>query len=288
MEATSITKNGTVIGKSAQSSRAMDPRRDGKVVMLKKKRPLKAHLSDESNEDGNSGSAQEGAVDSNSSDGENDFPSRKKLKAKVKKAKVLVEPGANVANAINSILSQKTVPIAKDRPILSAFPHLEHRIDAAKADAKAARALAAQRKERKLIGRVTGVALATGDEEKKLKRIATRGVVKLFNAIRQAQSNAPQGNRSAADAVEGDSKHISRSAFLALLGGPATSNTLASTTSNNSSRAPTTSSAAAAAAGVKEERWSVFRDEQAPSFKDWDKAAAVDGEDEEEEDERVY
>ncbi|KAJ1555591.1 hypothetical protein HK405_015944 [Cladochytrium tenue] len=76
------------------------------------------------------------------------------------------------------------------RPILSKRPGVERRLDEDKLEARAARLLAAERKRRREGMAHVALASATDDFEKRLRRVATRGVVKLFNAIRTAQKSA--------------------------------------------------------------------------------------------------
>ncbi|KAL2911951.1 hypothetical protein HK105_208561 [Polyrhizophydium stewartii] len=98
---------------------------------------------------------------------------------------------------------RKATTVADDsRPILSKKRHFEAAIDEAKLDAKARRILAAERKTKVDLSHVIPDHTTT-DYEKKLRKIATRGVVQLFNAIRMAQKDA--------DALQSDGvqKHTS-------------------------------------------------------------------------------
>ncbi|KAJ3343412.1 hypothetical protein HDU83_005684 [Entophlyctis luteolus] len=98
---------------------------------------------------------------------------------------------ASVSADVSDARAPKRV---KENPILSKQRSIEAEIDDAKLEEKAKRLLS---KEKKL--RLVDVAriklddlVATNEQEKKLKKVATRGVVKLFNAIRAAQKTVEE------------------------------------------------------------------------------------------------
>ncbi|KXS22151.1 hypothetical protein M427DRAFT_26790 [Gonapodya prolifera JEL478] len=217
------------------------------------------------------------------SESQDDFANTPRhLKKKKKKAHSTSNP-ADVALAISSILNTNSSRSKKQHTILSSVPLLEQKLDKAKVEAKARRAIAAQRKQLRLVGRVTDVQEG-GDREKALRRIATKGVVKLFNAIRTAQFSAGQAGqgsdgKQAAKAVEGAKEQapITRAAFLALLNPT-------SQPASTSSRTGSSSTTAAAKSEFKqEERWSVLRDGKEARLGDWEKGddSGEEGEDEE-------
>ncbi|KAJ3186253.1 hypothetical protein HDU85_007693 [Gaertneriomyces sp. JEL0708] len=102
---------------------------------------------------------------------------------------------AKLANAIGKILAgsdtSKESKTDKNRPILSKQKHIEKSIDNEKLEAKARKLIAAEKKKKEDVGRIKPDH-STTDYEKKLRKIATRGVVKLFNAIRVAQKSAEE------------------------------------------------------------------------------------------------
>ncbi|KAI9343437.1 Rrp15p-domain-containing protein [Zopfochytrium polystomum] len=85
------------------------------------------------------------------------------------------------------ILSQSDGRVVQ-RPILAKHKSIEHQLDEEKLELRARKALAAERKKRDDLARVFPQ-IAANDFEKRLRKVATRGVVKLFNAIRTTQKS---------------------------------------------------------------------------------------------------
>ncbi|KAJ3068142.1 hypothetical protein HDU98_008692 [Podochytrium sp. JEL0797] len=81
--------------------------------------------------------------------------------------------------------------LRKENPILSRHKNIEVALDDQKLEEKAKRLLSKEKKIKTLdVARVKREDLiATNDLEKRLKKVSTRGVVKLFNAIRVAQKS---------------------------------------------------------------------------------------------------
>ncbi|KAJ3050096.1 hypothetical protein HK097_008919 [Rhizophlyctis rosea] len=133
---------------------------------------------------------------------------------------VTVAKTAKLANAIAKILSTDVPTADEQRPILAKEKHLERSIDEAKLDAKARKIIAAEKKKLADVGRVIPTH-ATTDYEKKLRKVATRGVVKLFNAIRVAQKTAEEVNAEGVQKNTAAAPIIAKSSFLDMLkGGP--------------------------------------------------------------------
>eukprot|EP00842_Homolaphlyctis_polyrhiza_P006340 jgi/Hompol1/6707/HPOL_001638-RA len=88
-------------------------------------------------------------------------------------------------------VDEKTAKKLETRPILSKKRKIEKDIDDAKLEAKALKVLTANKKVKQEKGRVIPDHTTT-DYEKQLRRLATRGVVQLFNAIRTAQNTTKQ------------------------------------------------------------------------------------------------
>ncbi|ORX46236.1 hypothetical protein BCR36DRAFT_298016, partial [Piromyces finnis] len=74
-------------------------------------------------------------------------------------------------------------------PILAKAKEIEQKIEDEKLDYKARKALTAERKRLEEKDRVIPD-FTTFEYEKKLRKLATRGVVKLFNAIKTAQEKS--------------------------------------------------------------------------------------------------
>lgn len=89
---------------------------------------------------------------------------------------------------LDKLLTRPLTEEQKSRPILSAKRHIEETIDDAKLEAKAKRELSYKRKQRK--EEQHQVLLVEKEDiayEKALRKTATKGVVQLFNAIKDAQ-----------------------------------------------------------------------------------------------------
>ncbi|KAG1057398.1 hypothetical protein G6F46_000716 [Rhizopus delemar] len=90
------------------------------------------------------------------------------------------------SSAMTNILASSLTGADKKQPILARSKGVERKIEDEKLDYKARKILSAQKKAEKERGRVIPD-YTTFDYEKKLRKVATRGVVKLFNAIRTQQ-----------------------------------------------------------------------------------------------------
>jgi len=128
------------------------------------------------------------------------------------------------AVAMTKILGSNLKGTDKKQPILARSKGAERKIEDEKLEYKARKVLAAEKKALASKDRVVPD-YTTMDYEKKLRKVATRGVVKLFNAIRTQQKVTDVAVSRAADsshtsrAIE-KAKNVStmpKSSFLELL-----------------------------------------------------------------------
>ncbi|CAG8566813.1 9752_t:CDS:2 [Acaulospora morrowiae] len=90
------------------------------------------------------------------------------------------------AAAINKILKSSVNSSDRNVPILSRSKNIERLLDEAKLEYRARKAINIEKKKIASKDRVK-TDFATIDAERKLRKVATRGVVQLFNAIRVSQ-----------------------------------------------------------------------------------------------------
>lgn len=151
---------------------------------------------DEFSVDGNeSGSDNSNASGSDSDDGSVDSSTAPST-TKRKKVSKRNDPNA-FSTSISKILSTKLPTAARDDPLLSRSRDAVKATSELANDKLEARARAKIRAEKKeelergrikdVLGVERGEAGETADQEKRLRKIAQRGVVKLFNAVRAAQ-----------------------------------------------------------------------------------------------------
>ncbi|KAK6347116.1 hypothetical protein TWF696_007195 [Orbilia brochopaga] len=125
------------------------------------------------------------------------------LPASTKKRK-RTDPAA-FATSMSKILSSHLTATARKDPVLVRAKHTAAHIDDAKLEAKARRLLTAEKRAALDRGRMRDVVPrddASGEEvktvlerEKALRKIAQRGVIKLFNAVRAAQVKGEEAAR---------------------------------------------------------------------------------------------
>ncbi|KAH6600383.1 hypothetical protein BASA50_002394 [Batrachochytrium salamandrivorans] len=136
---------------------------------------------------------------------------------------------AKLASTISKLLAPDTAPkptakpvkaaalaIDSQRPILSKKRTIEAEIDEEKLDAKARKVLSADRKARNEKGRVIPDH-TTMTYEKKLKKLATRGVVQLFNAIRAAQRSTDDLKADGIQKHDTEASTVSKETFIKTL-----------------------------------------------------------------------
>lgn len=159
---------------------------------------------------------------SDSNDDANSIESLKKSSKKTKKA--IEEPDLGLA--IAGILGEKT---KGDQPILARRKGIERKIEDAKLEAKARAVLRKQRLATKDAAHMSVPDMSRANNEKLLKKAATKGVVQLFNAIHQhqvmkeklAKEKAEAGGAKKAE-VATQIKQISKTSFLDMLKGGST------------------------------------------------------------------
>lgn len=133
--------------------------------------------------------------DKNSSDDDSGLESDDNI-PKLKKKKNLDDGSGSFANAFNAIIGSKLKAYDRKDPILARNKSSIKKLESDKLEAKAKRALLADKRELQCKRRVTNL-LPTANEpekaremlerERRLKKVAQRGVVKLFNAILATQ-----------------------------------------------------------------------------------------------------
>ena len=136
------------------------------------------------------------------------------------------------ASSISAILSSKLSTSKRADPVLArsaTAAEANASIANSKLESKAQQKLRADRKEALEKGRVKDVlGVESGDvgavmeEEKRLRKIAQRGVVKLFNAVRGAQVRAEEarkGTKGTRGRVEEKVAEMSKKGFLEMVAG---------------------------------------------------------------------
>ncbi|GAA5814472.1 hypothetical protein MFLAVUS_007969 [Mucor flavus] len=128
------------------------------------------------------------------------------------------------SEAMTKILGSTLTGSDKRQPILARSKGLERKLEDEKLDYKARKIISAEKKALKEKGRIIPD-FTTFEYEKRLRKVATRGVVKLFNAIRTQQKVTEVAVQSASEkrktlvAIE-KAKSVStmsKSSFLDLL-----------------------------------------------------------------------
>ncbi|GBC08083.1 hypothetical protein RclHR1_00790033 [Rhizophagus clarus] len=112
---------------------------------------------------------------------------------------------ASFAETMNKLLTAPVKQNYQNTPVLSRSKGIERAIDEAKLEYKARKAINMEKKKLASKDRVKGD-LATIDYERKLRKIATKGVVQLFNAISKSQ----KVTNDAVEAAGGETRLTSR------------------------------------------------------------------------------
>ncbi|KAI9099934.1 Rrp15p-domain-containing protein [Phlyctochytrium arcticum] len=123
---------------------------------------------------------------------------------------------AKMASAIGKVLSGDLGTKDEHRPILAKQKHLERALDEEKLEAKARKIVSAERKRKINIGRLKPTH-STTDYEKQLRKVATRGVVQLFNAIRVAQKTAEEIKAETVQKNATTAKVVSKNTFMEMI-----------------------------------------------------------------------
>jgi len=164
--------------------------------------------------------------------------------------------GRNIALA--SVMSRILHTETNEKPILAKAKEIEQKIEDEKLDYKARKALTAERKKLEEKDRVIPD-YTTFEYEKKLRKLATRGVVKLFNAIKTAQEKSNEVHTLVTN--KKPKVEVAKKSFMDML---QETNKQKSSTKELSNKENSES---------KEPTWNVFSDNYGmnASIKDWDK-----------------
>jgi len=167
--------------------------------------------------------------------------------------------GRNIALA--SVMSRILNTDTNEKPILAKAKEIEQKIEDEKLDYKARKALTAERKKLEEKDRVIPD-YTTFEYEKKLRKLATRGVVKLFNAIKTAQEKSNEVHTLVTN--KKPKVEVAKKSFMDMLqetNKQKSANEKASDNNNNDN------------SESKEPAWNVFSDNYGmnASIKDWDK-----------------
>ncbi|KAI8588730.1 Rrp15p-domain-containing protein [Geranomyces variabilis] len=154
---------------------------------------------------------------------------------------------SKLASAIGKILAGDLGAKDATRPILAKQKHLEQAINNEKLEDKARRVITAEKKKKIEVGHVVPDHTTT-DYEKKLRKVATRGVVKLFNAIRVAQRTAEEVKSDGVLKNRDAAPVISKNTFLDMIKPKTASDDANAAAITNTTAKPV---AGAAAAGAK-------------------------------------
>ncbi|PHZ14100.1 Rrp15p-domain-containing protein [Rhizopus microsporus ATCC 52813] len=163
----------------------------------------------------------EDSSDEEEEEEEDEFDEAELKKASKKTKKYSAEA---FSDAMTKILASSLTGADKKQPILARSKGVERKIEDEKLDYKAQKILSVQKKAAKEKGRVIPD-YTSFEYEKRLRKVATRGVVKLFNAIRTQQKVTEVAVQSVTNksktlsAVEKakDVATMSKSSFLDLL-----------------------------------------------------------------------
>lgn len=150
---------------------------------------------DEKSEKSGSGSESESEFDSDSdSDTDGEYP-------KLKKKKNLDDGSSSFANALNAIVGSKLKAYDRKDPILARNKVTLKKLESDKLEAKAKRALLMEKKQLYDKFRIKKILPSSSnpqelklvlDKERKLKKLAQKGVVRLFNAVLSTQIKTNQ------------------------------------------------------------------------------------------------
>ncbi|ORX64163.1 Rrp15p-domain-containing protein [Anaeromyces robustus] len=174
--------------------------------------------------------------------------------------------GRNIALA--SVMSRILNTDTNEKPILAKAKEIEQKIEDEKLDYKARKAITAERKKLEEKDRVIPD-YTTFEYEKKLRKLATRGVVKLFNAIKTAQEKSNEVHTLVTN--KKPKVEVAKKSFMDML---QESNKRKTETNEKTSNKKENSDS-------KEPAWNVFSDSYGmnASIKDWDKPEEEDNND---------
>lgn len=176
---------------------------------------------------------------------------------------------AGWADAMAKILSKKT-PRSKPT-ILVKNKELEKEKEKLKQERLEKRKQLDKKREWEMMCRVKPDVVQDKETERNLQRIATRGVVQLFNAVQKHQKNVDEKVKEAGSSVRKRAKLIStvsKRDFISVLRGLDGS-------ANEKSSAGRNAKAAQSEASDEGPAWTILRDDfmMGASMKDWDRAS---------------
>lgn len=179
------------------------------------------------------------------------------------------------ANAMAKILNKKT-PTSKPT-ILIKNKALEKEKERLKQERLQKRKQLDKNREWEMMCRAKPDVVRDKDTERNLQRIATRGVVQLFNAVQKHQKNVDEKVKEAGGSVRKRAKlvsSVSKRDFISVLRG------MDGTTSEKSSPGKNPKNKQTEVKSAEDPSWSILRDDfmMGASMKDWDKES--DGPDE--------
>jgi hypothetical protein len=137
---------------------------------------------------------------------------------------VMEEPPKNAQGSEVDALQQKTKKlssviskiISSNQPILAKKRKLEDDINEAKLEEKAKKFITSQRKLKKDVGRIKPSS-ETLTFEKQLKKVATKGVVQLFNALRKVQKEVKELQQDGVQKHANEVPVLSKNTFIKAL-----------------------------------------------------------------------
>ncbi|TSQ69490.1 RRP15-like protein [Bagarius yarrelli] len=212
-------------------------------------------------------SEEEGGEDERSADGSSEGEEQENEKKQ--DGEFETNPNAGWAEVMAKILGKKT---PEDKPCILLKNKQRDKLNAKEKKEKLEKKKQADKKRAwEMMCRVKPDVVLDKEKERNLQRIATRGVVQLFNAVRQHQKHVDEKMKEVGGSERKKAKvlsSISKKDFIDVLRG-----TSAVKTEKSASKVE------------KEEKpaWSVLRDDfmMGSSMKDWDKESDPEGKDKE-------
>ncbi|XP_012369181.1 RRP15-like protein [Octodon degus] len=262
---------------AVQDSRVAAGKKLKKSLKKKKKKKMKivakavaSELDDEVREASDSGGSggSRGLSDDEAVEADNEEDAEPWDKEKENAADSGAGTNAGWADAMAKILSKKT---PKSKPtILIKNKELEKEKERLKQERLEKRKQLDKKREWEMACRAKPDVVQDRDAEKNLQRIATRGVVQLFNAVQKHQKNVDEKVREAGGSVRKRAKlvsSVSKRDFISVLRG------MDATTNEKSSLEKKAKAKQTAVKSAEGPGWSILRDDfmLGASMKDWDK-----------------
>ncbi|XP_078505916.1 RRP15-like protein isoform X2 [Lissotriton helveticus] len=187
-------------------------------------------------------------------------------------------PGSGWADAMAKILNKKT-PVSQPI-ILLKNKKLQQEKEKERQEKLEKRKQLEKKREWEMMCRVKPDAVKDRENERNLQKVATRGVVQLFNAVRKHQSNINEKVKEAGSSERKRAKlmsSVSKKDFINVLRGQEETKAVQS----NINRTPRSKKVTVKSEGPE---WNILRDDfmMGASMKDWDKKSDDDGDAEQE------